>query len=537
MSAAERPVWPVAAAAVVGPILCGLASVWMGADANWDLRNYHFYNPYALLHGRRGFDLAVAHHATFYNPFSDVPFYLLVTSLPPKAVGFVVGLLQGLNFVIVLAIAWRLFATAPPLVRRWATIATAALGMTGAINLSELGTTFHDNLISLFALGSLLGVVLYYRHLVEAPAARALGYVALMGGLAGLGAGLKQPAVIFAVGGCAALLTVTAPLLRRFLLSFCYGLGVLAGIAATGGYWLWRMWTDYGNPLFPYYNQVFKSPWAIEADYLNRGMLPRSLLEFVAYPLVFIVDPKLVSESVFFDLRAPLIYVLALAALLAWPLRRRWLGAGTTTLADRHPANLVLAASLVAYLVWLKLFGVYRYLAPLEMLAPLLVVLLVDRLALTRWLHGAALGGIAVALLITTKPPDWGRTAWADSYFGVEVPPVPDPAHSMVLLGGTEPLGYVVPFFPPEIPFLRIEGWFIGPTAPPNRHIDAMRERINAHAGPIYAFYRDVFETERMQDALKAFGLALRLGQCVYTKPHIDSIQPERLAFCPVDRL
>ena len=35
---AERPGWPIYGAAAVGPILCGLYAVWLGADANWDLR-------------------------------------------------------------------------------------------------------------------------------------------------------------------------------------------------------------------------------------------------------------------------------------------------------------------------------------------------------------------------------------------------------------------------------------------------------------------------------------------------------------------
>lgn len=537
MNQAVRPGPWIYGAAIAGPILCGLVSVWLGQDANWDLRNYHFYNAYALIHGRRGFDLAVAHHATFYNPLSDLPFYALVTSLPPKAVGFAMGLLHGLNFVILLALAWRLLATAPPLARRWGAIVTAGLGMAGAVAVSELGTTFHDNLISLFSLGSLLGLVLYYRHLVEAPAAKALGFVLLMGLLAGLGAGLKQPAVVFAIGACAALLLVTTTVPRRFFLAFAYGLGVLAGIATSDGYWLWRMWTDYGNPLFPYYNQFFKSPWAIEADYLNRTMLPEGWFEWLFYPLAFTLDPGRVSESPFFDLRPSVLYGLAILVLAAWPLRRRWMGAGTVTLADRHPGTLVLAFAGVAYVAWLKFFGVFRYLAPLEMLAPLLILLLADRLAMTRWLHGAALGGIAAALLLTTQPPSWGRAPWAESYFGVKAPPIPDPANTMILIAGAEPLGYVVPFFPKEIPFLRIEGWFVGPTAPPNRHIDTMRARIDAHAGPIYALFRN-YEGLRMEDALKPFGLALRRGGgCVPLKPHIDIVPKETLEFCPVDRL
>jgi len=36
----------------------GFISVELGQDANWDLRNYHLYNAYALLHHR--LDLRIA---------------------------------------------------------------------------------------------------------------------------------------------------------------------------------------------------------------------------------------------------------------------------------------------------------------------------------------------------------------------------------------------------------------------------------------------------------------------------------------------
>ena len=34
----------------------GLFSVYMGQDVNWDLLNYHLYNPFAFLHGKIGQD-------------------------------------------------------------------------------------------------------------------------------------------------------------------------------------------------------------------------------------------------------------------------------------------------------------------------------------------------------------------------------------------------------------------------------------------------------------------------------------------------
>ena len=534
---AARPGLPVLIACAAAPLACGALSVWLGQDANWDLRNYHFYNPYALLHGRLGFDVAVAHQPTYYNPVSDLPFYFLATALPARATGFALGVLHGLNFVLLLAIAWRLLATSAEAVRRWAAIALAALGMTGAITLSELGTTFHDNFVSLFMLGGLLVLVLYYRHLVEAPLVRALAIAAASGLLAGLGVGLKQTAVIFAIGPCAALLLVTTRLHRRFLLSFCFGLGVLVGIAATGGYWMVVLWQHYGNPLLPHYNHIFKSPWAVESDYVDRKYNPDSLIEALIYPIKLVYDPKRVAEVAFRDLRLPILYVLSAAALLAWPLRRRWIGPGHLAVADHHPGNLVLVASGIAYLGWLAISGVYRYLVPLEMLAPILIMLVVDRLALPRWGHGTLLGAILGASLAPLQPGDWGRAPWAVDYFGVAPPAIASPARSIVLMTGLEPMAYVIPFFPPETPFLRIDGWFTGSPTNPHRHDHFMRQRIAVHGGPIYVLYRAPLEHERMVKALTTHGLRPRLADCVSFKPHIDRAEGETLAFCPVDRL
>ncbi len=69
------------------PFIFGALAVGMGQDANWDLRNYHFYNAYAFLTGRFGRDLLPSQTPYFYNPLLDVPFYLLATHLPARVVG------------------------------------------------------------------------------------------------------------------------------------------------------------------------------------------------------------------------------------------------------------------------------------------------------------------------------------------------------------------------------------------------------------------------------------------------------------------
>src|SRR5690242_16624501 len=62
--------------AVILIALCVLA--WHdGPDANWDLRNYHLYNGFAILNGRFGRDLAPAQIQTFHPPGLDVVYFWL----------------------------------------------------------------------------------------------------------------------------------------------------------------------------------------------------------------------------------------------------------------------------------------------------------------------------------------------------------------------------------------------------------------------------------------------------------------------------
>src|ERR1700754_4216951 len=57
----------------------GAFVIVLGKDTSWDFRNYHWYAPYAFLNNRLGIDVAVALQASYYNPFLDIPFYLLAT--------------------------------------------------------------------------------------------------------------------------------------------------------------------------------------------------------------------------------------------------------------------------------------------------------------------------------------------------------------------------------------------------------------------------------------------------------------------------
>ncbi|MDP9127943.1 MAG: hypothetical protein M3N08_06770, partial [Pseudomonadota bacterium] len=184
---------------VLAPFFFGALALWLGQDANWDLRNYHWYNAYAFLNGRDAIDLLPSQTPYFYNPLLDVPFYLLATHLPARVAGFILGFVQGMNFCLLFMLA---YASLGIFNLRWKVLvcgALAALGLLGGGGLAQIGTTFYDNVTSLGLFASAL-LVVRYAHLLRTPSRSAFLYAFAFGVPAGLMMGLKLPAVIFCLG-------------------------------------------------------------------------------------------------------------------------------------------------------------------------------------------------------------------------------------------------------------------------------------------------------------------------------------------------
>ncbi|MDO8944649.1 MAG: hypothetical protein Q7U75_15815, partial [Desulfobacterales bacterium] len=363
------------------PLAAGLYVIGIGQDTNWDLRNYHFYNPFAYLTGRMGHDVAVSHVATYYNPLLYIPFYYAVTALPPKVVGFILGLIPGFNILFLYAIARRVIDLGRPAHTAWFCLAVALLGLLGQNSLAEIGTSYADNIMSLPVLAA-VWLIVRFRDRLAAPGLAGWTVVAAAGLLSGAVFGLKQPFAVYCVGLCAAIFGLAMPLRRRFLLAFVFGLGVLTGAALTGGFWMLEMWERFGNPLFPYFNEVFKSPWGAEGSYRDVRFIPKSLRVWLLFPIWFNIDPMQVSEVPFRDLSFGLIYLLLLVLLVRAVCRllKKPTTGGSSDPAQsdrRSVTRFFVIFTAVSFVVWMKLFGVYRYIIVCEFLAPLVIFLLI----------------------------------------------------------------------------------------------------------------------------------------------------------------
>jgi hypothetical protein len=296
----------------------------------------------------------------------------------------------------------------------------------------------------------------------------------------------------------------------------------MLGVAMSGGFWLWLMWERYANPLFPYMNHVFRSPLALPADYRHTLFLPRTLSEALLYPFIFAGESGRVAEVDFRELRIAIAYAAVLigAALALSGWRRavndsRAKHAGRFSMIAVVPGRMVIVAAAGAYAAWLGMFGVYRYLIGVEMLAPLAFVAALDRWGLAQRWRMLVMAGALLATLAWLKPGDWGRVPWTASgdYVIVETPALTAPAQTIVLMAGFEPLSYVIPKFPPAVRFLRIHSYFAGPADVGNGHNRLMQDIVAAHDGPLFALFSGG-EEAAARDALAHYRLAIDGASC-----------------------
>ena len=480
-------------------VLAGAASIALRQDSSWDLLNYHYYNAWAFVHGRFGIDWAPAQLQTFYSPYLDLPFYAMVAAgWPPMAIAFALAAPTGIGWYCFARMADHLFAG-----QRVAAVGAIAIGVTAPMSVSLIGTTMNDWYVAAFVMVALWLVVR------PVPSTRTLAVAAA---LVGLAAGLKLTGALFGLGFLAAVATLGADWRERARHVLAAGLAMGAAFAIAAGPWMWVLYERFGNPLFPYYNDLFRSPWADPVRFTATRFGPQSLLEWAIFPYEMLWKIEgFVAEPEFRDARPALLYTLALAALVARPpalpgARREW----------RFLAVFFLAA----FLAWAVMYRIFRYLVPLEMVGALFIAWFVVRL--TRGRHLAiAFAAVLAAVIVTAKFPTWWRQRFDQQFFVVAMPPVKP--NALVLLVAPEPMSYVLPSLPADARFAGLVSNFNDP-ARTNRLQESIAGSIRDHRGPIYALAVPPGREEG-REALARMGLARASCANVVTNMRVSPLE------------
>ena len=470
--------------------VAGWIAVRMGQDANWDLQNYHYYIGWAWWHDHRAYtiDIAAAQLQTYHNPLLDLPFFLMVDAgWDPRTISVVLAAPAGIAGYFAIRLAPLLFADLPR-PERWLAVGCAvAIGMTAAMGRATLGTTMNEWPGAALTMAALYVVV---RALVRNPGA-AIPAATLVGAglLVGFANGSKLTYGVYAVGLAAAILW-RGPIRRGYIVrawreAIVFGVAVLAGTAAAAGPWMYALWTQFQNPIFPYGNIWIKSPWWGEYEAMGRPYGPHKLVEWLAFPFG-LTAPKAfyVTEVDYVDARLTLLYGLALLAGIAAVVERlagRRLEPSSTGNAEVW--RVVALFFVVSFVIWTAQHSILRYLIPSFIVSGALIVALL-RHVLRPGFAPTAIVIVAVALVASTKVQDWGRIEFGPQWFEVRMT-TPDP-DALVLLTSQEPMSYVAPFFPPDAKFLGINN-SISDAKRKTLMEETIRRTIREHRGPIYS--------------------------------------------------
>jgi hypothetical protein len=476
----DRPfVWWLFFAIVFAIIASSLTT-----DGTYDLANYHLYNGFAFFHDRRALDIFAAQLQTTFFCGPDIIYYSIFSSLNdwPVLINILFSIPYSLAALAIFLIA-RQFAKPGFL---WPVLISAAatvFGLTGAANLATLGTTESDlvpGLAVLIALAIWLTLEKVQRNTVWS----ALG----IGSLAGVSVSLKLTqtplfigmfvavAVRFAIGKGSALLE-----------AFAFGVGGLIAFAAIDGAWLWGNFTAYGNPIFPFMNNVFHSDLIAPEPWADLRFLPKTTPMALFYPAYWAFRPSSdVSELSMRDPRMLLGCVSALIVVLgfAW----RWLRNRTAPpIGSFQSLGFSLAiAFLVSYALWEKLWSIYRYLAIQESLSGVMVLAALPILFGARakpWLMSGLFALVVISSMRTTEYPWWRRVPPGPQATSVRLPPLEQ--NAMVLFLDPQPYSFLVPSMPISARAIGVNNNLVHPGSS-GRLWTIIEAAVRDHQGPLW---------------------------------------------------
>lgn len=226
---------------------------------SWDALNHHIYLGWSAEHPRFDRDYMAASYQAYQYPYLYWPVYKLALG---GASGIVAGAVLAQLPLLAAPAVWMMARTCIP-GREWfdftMRMLAVALAFMGGVVLSMFDTTGNDLLA---AIPLVWAIAVALRPLAEEALAEADIQRAVW--ISGLLAGIS---VAFKLSN--APVAIVLPLLwlwprggtkarsRRMLVG---GLCAILGFTAAYGYWGWQLWTHFGNPIYPLYDNWFELP-------------------------------------------------------------------------------------------------------------------------------------------------------------------------------------------------------------------------------------------------------------------------------------
>lgn len=448
-------------------ILCllfaGILSIFLGQDTSWDMANYHVYCPHALLNNRIGFDINPAGIQTYYNPFLDFPYYYMTKYLNdyPRLINFLQAQYYGLSIFLVYKISSILFIK-KGIEKAFLILFSVLIGATGMVGILEIGTAFNDIQVAVFVLTS---VYLLLKYLFTEDSKKRSLIIFVSGLLLGIGTGFKLTGAIFAISMFLTLCCLYKKYNSPVKILFYYFSGVVLGFLLIDGYWLYLNFVKFGNPLFPYYNNIFKSPYVLLQNYTDKRYFPENLMQWIFFPFYWhnnAIKINFVFEEQFRDFRYAAVYISVLIIAFSnfiFNFKKSFNKNFLKEYFKENNVSFIILFVFFSYITWLCQFSIIRYFVPIEFISGIIILIAIiylksilksSRMYIGLWVF------TVIFLLSTTVHCFSYRKAFDDKFFEFEDLKLPDNA-TVLILGGY-PSSIWIPYQNPKARFIGLSG-------------------------------------------------------------------------------
>jgi hypothetical protein len=510
----------------------------LGKDMAWDTLNYHLYLGFSALNDRFSQDYFAAGPLAYLNPFAYVPFYAMVRAgLPALVICSIFAIVHSIILWLTFDLGVAVSPSQDDRTRLLAGASAVALAFMNPILMQQIGSCFADITTAELALAGWLLLA----SAVRRPQVSRVIYAGLILGAA---SALKLSNALPAASAFAMLVMLPRGWPEKIRCGFFYGTSLGVGFVAVAAPWSYRLFKVFGNPLFPMFNSIVRSPQYTTDPTVVSRFVPESIGDALWRPFAMLNPTPMVHEELSApDPRYAILVVLVILFIARWAWRRRGQASlllNKSPLTDSSRVLAALGCALCLYwIIWLRTSGNSRYILTLACVAAAVIVGMLFRLFETRpkirnYVLFVILATQAVQLYLGAEYR-WNGAQWGGPWFNLSVPDRLKTEPNLYLTLGGQSNSFIAPFLAKDSSFVNVAGGYtLDPESANGAHVKALIRRFSPnvrvvfHAGTQYknAELRAPPAPE-VDDAIQRFALRADMRQCATITVHGLPAEPE----------
>jgi hypothetical protein len=512
-------------------VLALFINYFLGKDMAWDMLSYHLYAGFSAVNDRFAQDYFAAGPQSYFNPYIYVPLYYLVsTGLSSIEISSALAIVHSVILWLTYELAVSVCRSDDRRQRLMFGLCGVAFALINPVLLQQIGSTFSDITTGELVLAGWLLLALAVRTPSTAR-------VICAGLLLGIATGLKLTNALHAISGFAILIMLPLTLRGRFRHGLAYGMSLGLGFVVVAAPWSYHLEPQFGNPLFPLMNNVFRSSEFTTEPLRHVRFIPATVTEALWRPFAMVDPVTMVHE----ELRAPdPRYAVLLILVCAFVCRWLWPSRSSSSIQPELSIDAASARTLAAigcgfavdWVAWLSGSGNSRYFLPMSSVAAVVIVALVFRLFATQpkarnYIFAGILGVQGVQLWMGADYR-WNQVPWDDHWINIAMPAKLASEPNLYLTMGAQTNSFIAPYLAPGAGMINFSGGYtLGPEGANGARIEAL---INRYAPNIRILIRgerlyriDERRTPnrtQIDSALGPFGLHVDESDCATVTVH-----------------